>query len=132
MKKPLEQTPYVFVYGTLMSGFGNNGLLSRAEFIGTATTEDNYKMLAKGIPYLIEEKGESYVSGEIYRVSENALSRLDQLEGHPSWYCRKVITVINEMGDKVKVWVYFMPKGREQGVVVESGNYRDYAVSSLV
>jgi gamma-glutamylaminecyclotransferase len=132
MKKPTEQTPYVFVYGTLMSGLSNNGLLRRSAFISTATTEESYKLISRGIPFLIEEEGKTYVTGEIYEVTEHALKNLDALEGHPNWYERKIINVVDELGDRVKAWVYFMPANRkESGELVESGNYRDY-VESMV
>jgi len=128
MEKATEQTPYVFVYGTLMSGYGNNRLLSKHKIIDTGTTKDKYVLKARSIPFLIDKKGEPNVQGEIYKVSENTLQTLDMLEGHPSWYRRKVIDVINEVGDTVKAWVYFMPEAAEslQSTVIPSGNYRDH------
>lgn len=126
MNKPTERTPYVFVYGTLMSGFGNNRLLSSSEIVDKATTEDEYVLVANSIPFLLEESGKSYVTGEVYKVSETTLSNLDKLEGHPSWYERKVINVITEQGDKLKAWAYFMPNKPSGVNVIESGSYRDY------
>jgi len=128
MRKPTEKTPYVFVYGTLMSGYSNNRLLSSSEMIDTATTEEEFTLLAHSFPYLVEEDGKSYVSGEIYKVSEDTLTNLDSLEGHPTWYERKVIKVITETGDRLEAWAYFMPKSKLNGSakLIESGSYREY------
>ncbi len=127
MKKPTEKTPYIFVYGTLMSGFGNNALLKNSRLVEAATTEDNLVLLANSIPYLLDEEGKSYVRGEIYEVNENSLKKIDQLEGHPDWYSRKIISVVTDLGDKMEAWVYFMPRSKAgNATVVESGDYREY------
>jgi gamma-glutamylcyclotransferase (GGCT)/AIG2-like uncharacterized protein YtfP len=131
MKKPIERTPYVFVYGTLMEGFGNNRLLKDSSLIENATTEDGYVLVANGIPYLLEDQGKSYVHGEIYKVNEKTLENLDTLEGHPNWYARKVINVVTEQGDRLKAWAYFMPKKPNGVVVVESGDYREHVKQTI-
>lgn len=129
MKKPLEQTPYVFVYGTLMSGFGNHRLLKDSLLIERAATEDEYVLVANVIPYLLEEEGKSYVRGEVYEVDERTLENLDGLEGHPNWYNRKIINVVTEVGDKLKAWAYFMPKRPNGVAVIESGDYKEHTYS---
>jgi gamma-glutamylcyclotransferase (GGCT)/AIG2-like uncharacterized protein YtfP len=119
---------YVFVYGTLMRGFNNNHLLSSAEYIEKASTEKEYKLVASGIPFLTEQPGNSYVLGELYRVDDNVLGLLDELENHPNWYERKKINVITEVGDKVEAWAYFMPDRHVPGSAQEivNGSYSDY------
>jgi gamma-glutamylcyclotransferase (GGCT)/AIG2-like uncharacterized protein YtfP len=131
MKKPIEQTPYVFVYGTLMRGFSNNHLMMSAEYVERASTEEEYKLVAAGIPFLVDEPGNSYVLGELYKVDENTLGMLDELEGHPGWYERRVINIITELGDRVKAWAYFMPKDKLRGsaTTIENGSYADYKYS---
>lgn len=126
MKKPLEQTPYVFVYGTLLSGLGNHRLLSNSLLIDRATTEDSYVLVANSIPYLLDEEGKSYVCGEVYEVDERTLDNLDGLEGHPNWYNRRIINVVTEQGDRLKAWAYFMPKRPSGATVIETGSYKDY------
>lgn len=127
MEKPTDQTPYLFVYGTLMSGLSNNRLLKNSLQIDTATTEGKLTLLASSIPYLVDEKSKSYVTGEVYEVDEKTLSAIDQLEGHPGWYSRKIISIVNELGDKMKAWAYFMPRSTVGNAkVIESGSYRDY------
>jgi gamma-glutamylaminecyclotransferase len=127
MDKQIKETPYVFVYGTLMKGFNNNILLRNSLMIDTATTEEKYTLVASGIPYLLDKSSDTYVSGEVYQVDENTLDSLDSLEGHPVWYNRRIINVISEKGDKIKAWTYFMG-GNPGGTVIESGDYRDYSL----
>lgn len=126
MRKPTEKTPYVFVYGTLMSGFGNNTLLRSSTLVDSGTTEESYTLVAHSIPYLLETEGKGYVSGEIYEVDENTLVALDRLESHPTWYERKVINVVTETGDRLEAWAYFMPNRPSEATVIESGDYREY------
>jgi len=115
----------IFVYGTLKRGFGNNRLLSGSKFVGEARTEGKFALYESGIPFVIEDEQVSQVSGEVYEVDEKTLSRLDRLEGHPNWYCRKMVNVsiISEGNDKVGgtccAWLYFFPK--RQGQLVKSG-----------
>jgi gamma-glutamylcyclotransferase (GGCT)/AIG2-like uncharacterized protein YtfP len=80
----------------------------------------------------LDEPGNSYVLGELYRVDENTLGLLDELEGHPEWYVRHTVSVISEVGDKYKAWVYFMPKDKLRGgaQTIENGSYADYAYSN--
>ena len=119
----------MFVYGTLMSGFSNNRLLSNSHLVDRGTTEEEYTLAVTSLPFpfLMEEDGNNYVSGEIYKVDEKTLNAIDQLEGHPEWYERKVVSIVTELGDKLQAWAYFMPKSKLNTVkVIESGNWREY------
>lgn len=126
----------VFVYGTLMRGFGNHSLMRGSNFIGVAITNEKYVLLGSGIPYITKE-GDSYemnkdkasrVTGELYQVDESRMPSLDSLEGHPIWYKRELVpvTVINSNGDKftTDAWIYFNSK--ESGTVIPDGSYRTY------
>ena len=117
----------IFVYGTLKRGFGNNRLLSGSKFVGEARTEGKFALYESGIPFVIEDEQVSQVSGEVYEVDEKTLSRLDRLEGHPNWYCRKMVNIsVNnkdpgELEKMIKAWIYFFPE--RQGVILESGMF---------
>lgn len=102
---------FVFVYGTLKSGHGNNRLLRWSKFKGVATTENQYVLLDLGIPFLIHgsevENTEllHHVRGELWKLEdEYDLAALDSLESHPNWYYRSLIHT--NLGT---AWVYFMP-----------------------
>jgi gamma-glutamylcyclotransferase (GGCT)/AIG2-like uncharacterized protein YtfP len=97
----------VFCYGTLKRGHGNNRFLKESEFVGEAiSTESNYFMVGRAIPFLYEG-GCQFVSGEVWSVSEEVLKRLDQLEGHPRMYRREMRTFIVD-GETITAWVYLM------------------------
>jgi len=99
----------VGVYGTLKSGYHNSDLLSGQERIGEAVTKDQYPLEVDGLPYLHEEKGVGHnVELEIYDVDFECLQRLDQLEGHPNFYKRKVIPVQMYDWSETYAWVYFV------------------------
>jgi len=88
----------VFVYGSLLSGFGNHRLLDvpGAAFVGEAETEGGWTLHDLGAyPGMVRRDdlpGES-VRGELYAVDREVLRRLDQLEGHPRYYTRTEITL---------------------------------------
>jgi gamma-glutamylaminecyclotransferase len=99
----------VAVYGTLKFGYGNHRLLDKAEFVGMGSTRDKYPLHVKGLPYLFERKGEgNNVEVEVYSVDNATLASLDQLEGHPSFYKRKLIDISMSDWTTQKAWVYFV------------------------
>lgn len=114
----------VFVYGTLRKGFGNHGLLAAAKFICNAVSLSKFKMIASGIPYVSKEPV-SNIIGEVYEVTDDELSSLDRLEGHPNWYYREPINLKNiETGEELEAEIYFNDGGK--GQLIESGDYTNY------
>jgi len=89
----------VWVYGTLKKGFHNHSAtgMAAATFIGRARTVDHYPLLTLSpyhVPFLLDAPGVGCrVDGEVYDVDDVLLERLDELEGHPSWYHRREIAV---------------------------------------
>lgn len=111
---------YVFVYGTLKRGHGNNKLLSNAEFIGKAETVDKLHMTTNGaFPYVSKTKQTTTIKGELYKVTHlNTLTSLDRLEGfHPIFagqnrnhYHREKVK-INVNGNIKEAWIYLSNTG---------------------
>jgi len=97
----------VFVYGSLLSGFGNHRLLDvpGAAFVGEARTEGGWALYDLGAyPGMVRRDdlpGESVV-GEIYAVDRDTLRALDRLEGHPRYYERIEITL--DTGETVEAY----------------------------
>jgi gamma-glutamylaminecyclotransferase len=115
--------PYVFVYGSLKQGFGNNRLMLGSDFIGEAITCGKYAMMDLGwFPMLRNDMGRNtHVHGELYRVSRRVLRTLDRLEGHPhGGYRRHRIHVMTDEG-KVRAWVYMGHREMYTKNVVPSG-----------
>lgn len=115
-------THLVFVYGSLKTGFHNHRLLTDcgATPLGVAVTDGRY-LLLKGaaFPFLIKPADLpnvdisawcAPVAGELYRVNDACLARLDQLEGHPEFYRRETITV----NTGVQCWAYFLTEPGER------------------
>jgi gamma-glutamylcyclotransferase (GGCT)/AIG2-like uncharacterized protein YtfP len=98
---------YLFVYGTLKRGYGNNHrLLQNAHFQGEAISVGNYKLLNTGVPLLNDDEHGAPVRGELYQVNDVELMRCDQLEGHPHDYERKERDFTLADGTRVTAWVY--------------------------
>ncbi len=109
----------VFVYGTLKRGFPNYAAyLQTAEFLGTCKTEEKYPLVLNGqryVPCLLDRPGEGcVVAGELFRVDDRGLRRLDGLEavGRPGGYVRRSISVRMTGGRQsaaMEAFVYLMP-----------------------
>lgn len=101
---------HVFVYGTLKRGFPNSHLLKDAEMAGHFETEEKYPLVVGGefySPYLLNIEGKGHnVRGEVYRVDDDMLEKLDELERVGVNYTRKAVNVRNSRGEKVEVLAY--------------------------
>ncbi|AAL62592.1 gamma-glutamylcyclotransferase family protein [Pyrobaculum aerophilum] len=100
--------PYLFVYGTLKSGCGNHRYLKNAQFLGEAEVE-GYTLIGVIIPYAVEAPG-CKVKGELYRVSQEELEAIDQLE-IPAGYARVEVEARTPWG-AYKAWMYAYPERR--------------------
>lgn len=110
-------TNNVFVYGTLKEGFYNNRVMERAggTSLGKRETEPNYTMANLGSFPGVYEGGSTVVKGELYSVLD--LGPLDQLEGHPTFYERRTIT----LSSGEEAWMYILPG--EPGNIIEGGEW---------
>jgi len=123
----MKDKTYIFVYGTLMTGFGNSGVGEiNGEYVGPATLKGDYYMGAGGCPFVYEEKPENWpdetpaseVLGELWVGKEGlsesvVLSATDQLEGHPHFYTRR-LREVEHNGELYVAWVYLMENREHQ------------------
>ena len=111
----------VFVYGTLKREFSNHPVLQAAccEFLCEDTIPiGEFTMLDLGwFPALIESADGSEISGEVFEVE--SLEPLDQLEGYPRFYNRRVVTT----GSGQQAWVYFIENQQRSRDVLTSGKW---------
>jgi len=122
-KPNVLQLNVVAVYGTLKKGGGNHRLLYGQRFVGAGTTRDKHPLVISGLPYLLERgngKQGHHVEVEVYKVNDSTFAALDSLEGHPTFYKRKQISIkLNRKplancipskvsGTYVYAWVYFL------------------------
>ncbi|MBR4341229.1 MAG: gamma-glutamylcyclotransferase [Lachnospiraceae bacterium] len=100
-----ETEAFVFVYGTLLKGKGNyNHFLAPADPVMRGEI-DGFVMYELGsFPGIV--KGEGKVKGEVYKVSKDQLSRIDQLEGEGSLYLRETAVVEDDCFNRVEAYVY--------------------------
>jgi gamma-glutamylcyclotransferase (GGCT)/AIG2-like uncharacterized protein YtfP len=86
----------ITVYGSLLKGLGNSGLLANDESIllGEHVIEDNLTMISLGgFPGLIiTPEQTSKIHVETYEVSDMVFRRVEHLEGFPTFYNRKSVS----------------------------------------
>lgn len=117
------------VYGSLRRGFGNNRVLGNSKFLGEDKTEEEYTMYSLGAFPAIVPEGNTAIHIEVFEMENDAtLTRLDALEGYPSFYDRKVIET--KYGN---AYIYFIAGTRwSEDRIVESGNWADCKEPSVI
>lgn len=106
----------IFIYGTLKQGEPNHYLLEDSEFLGVYETPPAYTLYDFGTsPGLVE--GNDTIVGEVYRISDEVLAKLDVFEDVSVEYRRD--TIETPFGE---AWIYLY-LGTEQGQAIESGDW---------
>lgn len=111
----------VFVYGTLRRDQSNHRLLREAQYLGEARLrergeEQPHMFSLGGFPAVVFQEPHPIqppepIVGELYSVTIDQFRALDRLEGYPNFYGRTVVRPINEQGEVVSAWMYFLPAG---------------------
>jgi gamma-glutamylcyclotransferase (GGCT)/AIG2-like uncharacterized protein YtfP len=88
-------TSTLFFYGTLKRGSPSNGLIAGQQFLGEARTAPHYRLYVSGpFPCLVEDHARGVsVRGEIWRVNDSLLAKLDEWEEVPHLFARRKIDV---------------------------------------
>ena len=97
------QKKLLFVYGTLKRGCSNHHFLTGQEFVGEARTAPGFRLYdLRGHPGLIAHANDrDGVIGEIWAVDDEALVRLDGLEGLAEGiYRREIIPLLPPFADR--------------------------------
>lgn len=126
---------FLFVYGTLKKGFGNNRILQSSEFVSEAVTRDPFVLFRSGFPVMMREPNDAIVDrywlpvqGEVYSVRHPEVwARLDNLEGVPHMYLRgKTIVCLHSRGPGSQVEVETYIGNPELWYRRFTKNYSDY------
>ena len=133
MTNESSSTNYVFLYGTLKSGFPNSHLNPAVRIEGAFSTVEPYPFYLVGeysFPWLLDRPGDGYrMRGELYSASEEDLEHFDKLErvGEPEGYLRKSIQVV-EADSKVvfDAFIYVIPQDRLATVSTRRGPLPEY------
>lgn len=101
----------VFVYGTLKAGDSMRGIdriSPNAVIVGKAvTTYPDYDMIDLGaFPGAVD--GNRHIGGEVWEVDEDTFQLLDQIEGFPDFYNRKIVDT-----SQGKAWMYYLENSAE-------------------
>ena len=101
------ENSYLFVYGTLKRGFGNNPLIKHTEFIGEAITIDRFDLSGIGFPCAYPNRKGKLLQGEIYNLKGKDFITTDSLEGNGSLYQRELREFICD-GIILEAWIYII------------------------
>ena len=106
-------TELVFVYGTLKRDGSNFYVMRKAggDFKCNALTLPYYSLISfGGFPGMRTGAECKYrISGELFEITD--ISPIDILEGHPTFYGRRKISVVGIVKPKVqhqRAWAYFI------------------------
>jgi len=130
----MQDSSYIFVYGTLMRSFSHpmhNALIKFAEFVSEAKVNgllyeiDSY-------PGLILTKEDIFVYGELYKINdkERLFALLDHYEEcssefpEPHEYKRVIAKVFLNNGNMINAWLYLYNHPIDLAKFIESGNYQ--------
>ena len=109
------------VYGTLKNGYNNHRLIAQSKWVDNGSTSNSYPFIVDGLPYVYDKEGLGYrVQVEVYDVDDATLKRLDQLEGHPTFYKRKQVDISLSDWTTTKAWVYFINEDWDQTGLMDS------------
>ncbi len=119
----------LFIYGTLMPGLRLQAEMRGAERLGTACVPGRLVDVGR-YPGLVH--GEGRVAGEVYRVTDAQLARLDQVEDMvpgdrtASQYWRERVTVLEGPLAGQQVWTYVYNRPVDGITPIADGDYRRY------
>lgn len=116
----------LFVYGSLMTGESNHRVMRGARCLGPTSTVAAFELFDLGAFPGLVRGGATSVVGELFEVDDEGLARLDEFEGHPTFYERGSIVLV----DGAEVDAYLLPRARVIGrPVVAGGDWRARARS---
>ena len=120
----------LFVYGTLMRGFGLHAMLERcADFVGVGETAGLLFDLGR-YPAALRNGG-SLIHGELYRLRDpGSWLALDSAEG--SQYHRGETGVRMAEGRQVTAYIYWYVGPLSRAVPIPGGDYRAHAPAKSI
>lgn len=109
----------VFVYGTLLRGEVNHGLLAGADWLGIHRTAPCFRLYLAGDCPGAVRGGDTAIRGEVYAVDSGGLRRLDRLEEYPLVYGRQLIPT-----PYGRAWIYVFRGPVKGRPVIAGGDWR--------
>lgn len=123
----------IFVYGTLQRGLSNSSYIesNEIEWMESAIAEGEIYMVknARYPAATFQDNCNSTITGELYSIKpeciEYVIQKCDHLEGHPSYYKRKEIEVVDSYGETHAAYSYEFKYLSQIGERINSGSYKD-------
>jgi gamma-glutamylaminecyclotransferase len=109
----------LFVYGSLMRGEAHGAELEGARFLGAARTAGSYTLVTLGRHPALLPGGETAVTGELYEVDGEHVTRLDEFE-EPALYGRRTVV----LSDGTAAEAYFLVAPAVGAAVIAGGDWR--------
>lgn len=134
----MMQSNYLFVYGSLLSGFKNPAyeyITKYFEFVGPATVNGTLYDLGD-YPAATPDDTTHRIVGELYKIRNEhqlsyAIAQLDDYEGvspeqgeTPNY--KRALSSINNNNNTVSAWVYWFNHNISDRPVIESGDVLEY------
>jgi gamma-glutamylcyclotransferase (GGCT)/AIG2-like uncharacterized protein YtfP len=116
-----DQEQQVFVYGTLRKQGSNAWRMKGATYLSEARTKGRLYRVDWYPAANFDDSGESFIIGELYRLSEAHLQELDAFEG--SEYRRIKITVITSNQETQIAWAWQYQESFENLAPMLSGDW---------
>jgi gamma-glutamylcyclotransferase (GGCT)/AIG2-like uncharacterized protein YtfP len=115
----------IFVYGTLRRTDVRNSVLDNSKFLGNYQSIPKYTMYNLGAFPCIVFGGKTSIIGEVYEVDDYTLDRLDMIEGHPNFYTRMPIELLdnNMRPSSVNAQAYFIVNDDPISKPIKSGDW---------
>lgn len=118
------KTVKLIVYGTLMTGELNHRFCDGAVSIEPCKITGTLYDTGHGYP-AFKPEGDYEVAAELVEIPIEDWKNVDNLEGYPRLYDRKVILAKCNAGREVEGWVYIMNRLPERAKVIESGSWKE-------
>jgi len=99
-----------FAYGMNMEQIMMHARCRTSEPVSKAILPD-YRLVFNGVAN-VQPKQSSMVRGALYKIGPKDEAALDTLEGFPTLYEKKTVTVVDDTGKRVKAMMYIMNKKR--------------------
>ena len=117
---------YIFVYGTLLTEERNHYLLENSILIGNGYIKDYFMFNVGTYPGIQKSKyNNKIVLGEVYKVNDETMVLLDELEEVGYLYKKELVPVYLDNDEIVNSYVYeYILKNYEENSIVNEYNWK--------
>ena len=117
---------YIFVYGTLLTEERNHYLLENSILIGNGYIKDYFMFNVGTYPGIQKSKyNNKIVLGEVYKVNDETMVLLDELEEVGYLYKKELVPVYLDNDEIVNSYVYeYILKNYEENSIVNEYDWK--------